>query len=97
METRDSFVGLLGGEKYLRTKKTENYVCIPPALLITDERGDTWTLGYGYSEHNGAYYLDVMRNDQFTGEQADKVEYKGGRVRIHTCFGFKIWSGKSFI
>jgi len=94
MELKDSFVGKVYGERYYRERKTESYVEIPPALLITDERGDAWTLGARY---NDDFEFTVLRNDIWTGEFASRIEYRGGRLRIFGKAGTRTWSGRSFV
>lgn len=94
MELKDSFVGRALGVDYFRELKTEAYVVVPPALIITDERGDTWTLGLKYNRH---MEFNVLRNDRSTGEFASKIEWNGQRLRIYSRDGFKTWTGKSFI
>jgi hypothetical protein len=94
METKDSFVGLADGQKFFRENRSEAYVEIPPAYIITDERGDTWTLGFRY---NANYEFDVCRNDVSTGEFASKIVMQRGQVRIFTRTGWKAWGGKTFI
>lgn len=97
MELKDSFVGRVYGVNYFRTHKTEAYVEIPPALLITDERGDAWSLG---SEFVGTGYnleFNVVRNDVSTDEFAKKIVYRGGKVRIYGQAGWRVWNGRTFI
>jgi hypothetical protein len=97
METRDSFVGQVYGERYYRERETEADVVIPPALLITDERGDCWTLGV---RHNDDLEWTVLRNDIWTGEFASRIECcraSGRRVRIFGKAGWKTWSGRTFV
>lgn len=96
MELKDSFVGRFDGVKFFRERKTENDVVIPPALIITDEQGDTWTLGRNYNNLRDMEF-DVMRNDQWTGEYASRIEFRRGRVRIFNRMGTKLWSGRTFI
>jgi len=45
--------------RYERENKTEAYVEIPPAFLITDSAGACWTFG-ALREHNGEYEFSVM-------------------------------------
>lgn len=97
MELKDSFVGRLGGVDFLRTHKTEAYVEVPPALLITDERGDTWTIGNDYVQHGQGFAWGVMRNDIHTGEMAEKIVFRNGKVKIFGWYGFKTWNGRTFI
>ena len=94
MELKDTFVGRINGTDFFRERKTEAYVEIPPALIITDERGDAWTLGVRYNEH---MEFSVVRNDIPTGEFASKIEYRTGKVRIFSRAGAKTWNGRSFI
>ena len=87
-------VGKALGQNYYRENKTESYVCIPPALIITDSNGATWTLGHEYI-HTGrewSYYFNVMRNDVDTGEYAARIEYRAGKVKILTKDGWKTWT-----
>lgn len=97
MELKDTFVGRLHGTPYFRTHKTESYVCVPPALLITDERGDTWSLGNEFAQHGQRFSFNVIRNDRDTGELAERIEYQAGKVRIFGWYGFKTWNGRTFI
>jgi hypothetical protein len=94
METKDSFVGIADGQKFFRQDRTEADVEVPPAYIITDGRGDTWTLGVRY---NRDYEFDVCRNDASTGEFASKIVMQRGQVRIFTRTGWKAWSGTSFV
>jgi len=92
LKDSDLLVGRALGETYHRENKTEAYVCIPPALIITDSNGATWTLGNEYLNLGWAFYFNVLRNDVDTGEFAARVEYRGGRVRIWTQQGWKVWT-----
>lgn len=81
-----------------QTHITENYVSSPPALTITDERGDLWCLGFTPGEApRGEFAYDVLRNGVQTGEVASRIERRGGRVRIFTATGWKRWTGASFV
>lgn len=97
MELKDSFVGRLHGVPYYRVRKSEAYVEIPPALLITDERGDSWSLGFEYLQHGDRISFNVLHNDVDTGESAEKIVYQQGRVRIFGWYGWKNWNGNTFI
>jgi hypothetical protein len=91
---RDSelLIGRALGTRYTRENSTESYVSVPPALIITDSNGATWTLGHDYIEKGWRYFFGVMRNDVHTGEQACNIEYRLGRVRIFTPDGkWKTW------
>ena len=77
---------------------TEGYVSCPPALVIRDDEGGLWTLGFDQGEwRTGEYEYDVVRNAKKTGEHACRIEYRGGKVRIFGAAGWRTWSGHSFI
>jgi hypothetical protein len=97
MELKDQFVGYVLGQPYRRINPSESYVEVPPALLITDERGDCWTLGFEYTEHGHRYNWNVLRNDREVGEQAERITYRRGALRIHGWYGSKKWNGHTFI
>lgn len=79
---------------------TENYVSVPPALTITDETGAVWTLGMTIApEHkspDGEFAFPVVRNGIDMGEIASRIERRGGKVKIFTCEGWKVFTGRSF-
>lgn len=79
---------------------TESYVSVPPALIITDERNDVWTLGFMTAPRamspDGEYAFDVLRNGKWCGEVASRIERRSGRVRIFTVDGWKTWNGSNF-
>jgi hypothetical protein len=97
METPNGFVGRVLGQNYHRVNPSESYVEVPPALLITDERGDCWTLGFEYTEHGQRFNWNVLRNDLNTGEQAERITYRAGKLRIHGWYGSRTWNGRSFV
>ena len=97
MELKDGFLGRLHGQPYYRVRKSEAYVEIPPALLITDECGDSWSVGFEYFMHGDRIHYNVIHNDQDTGEYAEKIVYQNGRVRIFGWYGWKTYNGKTFI
>lgn len=72
-------IGRAGGVTYRRENKTEAYVVIPPAYIITDADGGTWTFG---TEFNSLGEINVLRNDINTGEFASRIEYRRGVVRL---------------
>lgn len=96
---KDILAGRIQGVRYERENKTESYVTIPPAFLITDSDGAMWTFGSEYSQHNGEFEFAVMRNDVDTDEVAKRIEYSKGRVRIFGHYGWKTFSRskKTFI
>jgi len=81
-----------------QTHVTEDYVSSPPALTITDERGDLWCLGFkGGRVQGGEFAYSVLRNGVDTGEMANRIERRGGRIRIFTSDGWKRWTGTAFV
>jgi hypothetical protein len=84
-----------------QTHITEAYVVVPPALTITDERGDVWTLGFNTQPRarspNGEFAYDVLRNGEHTGEAASRIERRAGRIRVFTRDGWKRWTGAGLI
>lgn len=80
--------------------QTEAYVAVPPALTITDELNQVWTLGFQTAPQgkspNGEYAFPVLKNGMETGEIASRIEYRGGRIRVFTRDGWKRWTGYSF-
>jgi len=77
---------------YLRENATQPYVSIPPALIITDSNGATWTLGFSYVLNRGQFFFNVLRNDVDTGELASNIEYRQGKIRIRCSDGTqKVW------
>lgn len=96
---RDSVLltGTADGVRYVRENRTDQYVEIPPAYLITDETGAVWTFGDSYKIHNGEFELCVRRNDVDTGEFAKRIVYQKNRVRIFSREGWKVWTGRNFI
>lgn len=85
-------VGRAHGLRYEREDKTESYVEIPPAFLITDSDGAMWTFGTQFSTHNGEYEFNVLRNDVDTGEVAKRIVYQKGVVSIFGHYGWKRFS-----
>jgi hypothetical protein len=85
--------------RYERENRTEAYVVIPPAYIITDSDGACWTFGTEYAEHNKEFEFNVLREGADTGEVAKGIEYRGGRVYIFGHYGWKHWSraGRTFI
>ena len=77
--------------------ETESYVSVPPALIITDEKNDVWTLGFNGKLSRGEMCFDVLRNGMPVGENANRIERRGGRIRIFGPQGWKTWSGRAFI
>ncbi len=78
---------------------TEAYVAIPPALVIRDDEGALWTLGFdrGASWRTGEYEFDVIRNGVKTGEHACRIEFRKSKVRIFGEAGWRIWNGRTFV
>lgn len=82
-------IGRALGVNYRRENKTEAYVCIPPALIITDSDGGTWTFG---TEFNAYGEINVLRNDVNMGEFAQRIDYRGGVVRLYGKGGTRSFS-----
>ena len=82
-------IGRALGQVWRRENKTESDVTIPPALIITDSDGATWTLG---TEYNVYMEFNVLRNDVDTDEFAQRIEYRSGVVRIFGNYGWKTFS-----
>ena len=85
---------------------TESYVAVPPALMITDEQGDVWSLGLTQAPQgkspDGEFAFPVLRVRRngvidSLGEYASRIERRGGRVRIFTVEGWKRWTGITFV
>lgn len=79
---------------------TEPYVSIPPALVIRDNEGAVWTLGFDYSEaewRTGKWEYDVVRNGRKTDAFAQVVEFRKGKVIIYGADGRRVWNGRCFI
>lgn len=78
--------------------ETENYVATPPALLVVEADGTVWTLGSNQvMGPRGEYGFDVLRNGEWTGEWASRIERRAGVVSIFTAEGRKNWNGNTFI
>ena len=81
--------------------ETENYVAVPPALIITDAQNNVWTLGFQTAPQgrspDGEFAFNVLKNGMETGEVASRIERRSSRIRIFTCDGWKRWTGSSFI
>ena len=109
MTTLFPFMRLRGEQTHM----TESYVSSPPALLIIDERGDVWTLGFTlatprstdlmeryqtrYEAPKGEFAFNVLKNGHNVGEFASRIERRKGKVRILTATGWKIWNGNQFL
>jgi hypothetical protein len=109
MTTLFPFMRLQGEQTHI----TEEYVSSPPALMIIDERGAVWTLGFtratpresdlqqkfrtNYEAPRGEFAFNVLRNGQNVGEFASRIERRRGKVRILTATGWKVWTGTAFV
>jgi hypothetical protein len=77
---------------------SEDYVSIPPALVIRDSERALWTLGFDQGGwRTGEYEFDVVRNGRKTGERACRIEFRRGKVRIYGQDRWRTWSGNTFI
>jgi hypothetical protein len=73
-------------QKYI----SENYVSIPPALIITDEAGAIWTLGFIVGPVSGGEFtFNVLRNGVDTGEFANRIERRKNEIWIYGDEGWK--------
>lgn len=93
-----------GGYDFVRRKGpqthiTESYVSSPPALTVTDERGDVWCLAPWDKGiiSRGEFAYDVLRNGNPVGESANRIERRNNRIYIFGPEGRKVWTGRSFI
>lgn len=79
--------------------ETENYVSVPPALIITDDGNNVWTLGFSNAPDapKGEFAFNVLKNGVNTGEWASRIERRNGRVRVFTPSGWKWYNGRAFI
>ena len=79
---------------------TENYVSVPPALHITDEGGNVWTLGFTTAPKemspDGEFAFPVLCNGHRIGEIASRIERRNGKIRAFTKNGWMKWTGRSF-
>lgn len=79
---------------------TEAYVSSPPALTLTDQQGNVWCLGFNSPRgrvQGGEFAFDVLKNGQWMGEYASRIEMRGMKISIFTAEGWKRWTGISFI
>jgi hypothetical protein len=83
-------IGRALGVTYRRFDKTESdSVVVPPALIITDSDGSTWTFGFTYNVYGE---INVLRNDVDTGEFAQRIEYRKGVVKLFGKSGWRSFS-----
>lgn len=54
-------IGQIGGKTFRRENPSEAYVCVPPALMITDSDGGTFTLGGEYVQRGWVFEFNVLR------------------------------------
>jgi hypothetical protein len=73
-------IGYANGDTIRRANKTDAYVTVPPAYIITDSDGAAWTFG---TEFNAFGEINVLRNDTNTGEFAQVIEYRRGIVWLY--------------
>jgi hypothetical protein len=79
---------------------TEAYVSIPPALVIRDEEGALWTLGFDYDERewrSGRWEYDCVRNGRKTGDFCRTIEFRNKKVIIYGADGRRVWNGRHFV
>jgi hypothetical protein len=81
------FMILNGEQRHI----TENYVSIPPALVITDEAGNIWTLGFKFGPISGGEYtFNVLCNGTDTGKFANRIERRKNEIWIFTLTGWEL-------
>lgn len=90
----DLLVGRALGARFTRENRTERDVCVPPALIITDRDGKTFTFGFSY---NNSGEINVLVNDRDTGEFAEKIDFAKGVVTLYGSAGKRRWTGRSFV
>lgn len=89
---------------------SDHYTSVPPALVIEDDEGALWTLGFDQGGFKtGEFEYDVVRTGpepgakpQSFGEFACRIEFRRDRrgrskVMIFGRDGWRTWTGKSFI
>ena len=79
---------------------TDAYVSCPPALVIRDEEGAHWTLGFDYNEtewRSGKWEYDVVRNGRKTGAFARVIEFRRNKIIIYGSEGRRVWNGRQFV
>jgi len=89
---RGLLLGRALGEVYRRENPSEPYVSIPPAFMITDHDGATWTFGHEYRETRWSFEMNVLRNDVNVGQFAEKIEFRGGKVYLYGRDGRRVAS-----
>ena len=82
-------IGRALGQTWRRENVTEPYVHVPPALIITDSDGGTWTFGTSFNAYGE---INVLRNDVDVGEFAQRIEYRQGVVRLYGKAGMRSFS-----
>jgi hypothetical protein len=82
-------IGRALGQTWRRNDPTEPYTVVPPALVVTDSDGATWTFGTEFSVHGE---INVLRNDVDVGEFAERIEYRRGVVRLYGKCGMRTFS-----
>ncbi len=83
--------GVVHGNRYERENRSESYVTIPPAFLITDSDGAMWTFRlWNIPSTRGNLEFSVMRNDVDTEEVAKRIGiFEGSWVRIFGHYGLE--------
>lgn len=82
-------IGRALGQTWRRENKTESYVRMPPALVITDSDGGTFTFGTDYNAYGE---INLLRNDVNTEEFVTYAEYLGGVVWLYGRAGRRRFS-----
>jgi len=77
---------------------TESYISVPPALIITDEYNQVWTLGMSVAPQgkspDGEFAFPILRNGFEVDCIASRLERRNGKVRAFTRDGWRTWSNR---
>jgi hypothetical protein len=83
-----------------QTFVTENYVSSPPALIVVNEKGEVFTLGFQrgqiFDGPRGEYCFDILKDGEPTGIIGSRIERRNGKIRVFTRGGWRIWNGREF-
>jgi len=95
MSDSDLLVGRAFNQTYYRENRTESYVEVPPACIITLSDGTTFRLGEQFTGFGGwNMEFNVLANDRDTGHMAQRIEMRNGVVKIFGRTGWRTWSRK---
>ena len=92
MTDSELLIGRAMGQLFQRENKSESYVTVPPAMIVTASDGKTFTLGTQFRGGGWNMEFNVLCDDKDTGEFASKIECRAGVVRIFGQEGWRTWS-----